>query len=278
MNTTSKIVWGLINFVIAGPSSIWFFIWTAFDTRPIFYPPGILSSLPVQYHKQSERPVDYLIFAQFIFNTILLILWGVIHSVTAQKFWREFVMSLGVPRQAVRIVYNLVCSVANLALFSLWSHIDVSYRLLPFSHDALRIVSTFMFLIVWAFSILVSVQMDLLDFVGFAQLFRKEDAKGDGTQTVVKLQTDGLFGLVRHPMYFFTLLAFVMTPYVSLDRLTLLFGTVVYLYFGVPHEEEKLSTMFGKDEYAEYRKKVPAIFPTFRTLKRTLGGLIAQKK
>ncbi|PRP85565.1 hypothetical protein PROFUN_06797 [Planoprotostelium fungivorum] len=262
---TCRIIWGALNLLVAGPSSIFFFIWTAFDTRPPFYPPGVLSILPIEQGAQSEGPITWSVLRQMIYNLTLVLAWG----------------NNGGPTYSLlvcqpKLFESPTISSARLIIFfssvDLWSHINVSYRLLPMSHQLCHWMSVSLFLIIWSITILVATQMDLLDFIGLAQLMRDgyKTESGDGTQTNVKLRTSGLFGLVRHPMYFFTLLAFVVTPYFSLDRMVLFIGSIVYLYFAVPYEEEKLISIFGRQQYEDYRKRVPAIFPTTKTIQNLM--------
>ncbi len=52
----------------------------------------------------------------------------------------------------------------------------------------------------------------------------------------------------------------ISTIYVSLDRVVIFLAMMVYFSFGIPIEEEKLIRIFGQD-YVEYRKRVPALFP-----------------
>jgi protein-S-isoprenylcysteine O-methyltransferase Ste14 len=78
-----------------------------------------------------------------------------------------------------------------------------------------------------------------------------------GSQALV---ISGLFRLCRHPMYFFTLLGLIITPVMSLDRLMIIIYTCLYAMIGIPFEERKLVQIFGQD-YIDYQKHVPAIFP-----------------
>ena len=111
---------------------------------------------------------------------------------------------------------------------------------------------------------------DLLHFVGAKQIFEniqstncpyastaKTETRTSGNQTLV---TSGLFRLCRHPIYLFTILAFIITPVMSLDRLMISIYMGVYLWIGVPIEERKLIQIFGQD-YVKYQKRTPMIVP-----------------
>ncbi len=83
--------------------------------------------------------------------------------------------------------------------------------------------------------------------------------KRDGHQGLI---TSGLNNFVRHPLYAGTLLTawsfFSVYPLLSI----LISNTIVtgYTITGIYFEEKKLAAMFG-NEYLEYKKKVPMLFP-----------------
>jgi protein-S-isoprenylcysteine O-methyltransferase Ste14 len=76
-----------------------------------------------------------------------------------------------------------------------------------------------------------------------------------------ELQTDGMYRLVRHPMYTFTIISLVIGTKLSLDRVAIMMGVLGYLYgFGIDLEEAALVETFGP-QYLEYRRRTPAVVP-----------------
>ncbi|MGZ3688566.1 MAG: methyltransferase family protein, partial [Bdellovibrionota bacterium] len=75
-----------------------------------------------------------------------------------------------------------------------------------------------------------------------------------------KLIATGFYRYVRHPIYTFTLLAFLVAPLMTLDRMLVVISVSLYLAVAIPVEERKLIAIFGKD-YEAYRKRVPAVIP-----------------
>lgn len=75
----------------------------------------------------------------------------------------------------------------------------------------------------------------------------------------------GIHRYIRHPLYLGTFIflwgLFMLLPYLSL----LISNIIITLYtlIGMRFEEKKLVENFG-EEYLEYRKRVPALIPTFR--------------
>jgi protein-S-isoprenylcysteine O-methyltransferase Ste14 len=69
------------------------------------------------------------------------------------------------------------------------------------------------------------------------------------------LQTSGVYGWVRHPIYLGWTLAVFGTPHMTGDRLTFAAVSTLYLALAVPFEERSLARSFG-EEYVRYRGAV----------------------
>ncbi len=95
-------------------------------------------------------------------------------------------------------------------------------------------------------------QTDGLSFIGIRQLFEKESAGA--------LVTRGLYRVVRHPLYTFSLLYIWLSPSVSQNSLVFYIGVTLYVLIGAYFEERKLLRDFG-EAYAEYRSKTPMLIP-----------------
>jgi len=87
-------------------------------------------------------------------------------------------------------------------------------------------------------------------------------ASGRGSQAPGKprLVQRGLYGLVRHPMYLFSLPVMWLAPVMTVNRLTLYALISLYFFVGTFHEEKLLIAEFG-DDYREYQRRVPRIMP-----------------
>ena len=71
----------------------------------------------------------------------------------------------------------------------------------------------------------------------------------------VPLQTHGVYGFVRHPVYFAWVLMVIGTPHMTMTRLTFAVISTAYLAIAIPFEERGLLDVFGS-EYREYQKRV----------------------
>jgi protein-S-isoprenylcysteine O-methyltransferase Ste14 len=71
------------------------------------------------------------------------------------------------------------------------------------------------------------------------------------------LETSGLYGLVRHPIYFGWILLVLPAPVMTCTRAAFAFISIAYLVAAVPFEERGLVAMYG-DAYRDYQRKVRA--------------------
>lgn len=99
-------------------------------------------------------------------------------------------------------------------------------------------------------------QYDLSEFSGLDALKGRENKKG-------KLTTRGLSAIVRHPLYTGTLFVLwgLWVYDATLSSLIMAFFLSAYIRVGIYFEEKKLIREFG-DEYRNYQKQVPMLFPT----------------
>ncbi|MCB9418903.1 MAG: isoprenylcysteine carboxylmethyltransferase family protein [Ardenticatenaceae bacterium] len=102
-------------------------------------------------------------------------------------------------------------------------------------------------------------QTDFWDFVGLRQAVRYFQGEAE-INLPPKLVTGGMYALVRHPLYFFSLLVIWFTPLMTLQTLLFNFFVTMYLWAGSRVEERRLADFFGP-AYAEYRQKVPGLIP-----------------
>lgn len=181
-----------------------------------------------------------------------LLLWGMIHSLLASNAFKQWLTHLVGQRlmRAYRLSYNA---------FSLLSFLPILYLVatLPdaplYSIPAPISYAMFLGQGLAALLLLVGVlQTDTLAFVGLRQLIEEERP--------AKFVTNGLYRLVRHPLYTAGLLFLWLSPQVTVNSFTLYVGATVYILIGAYFEERKLAREFGA-AYAEYKSKTPMFIP-----------------
>ncbi len=102
-------------------------------------------------------------------------------------------------------------------------------------------------------------QIDLWQFAGVRQVWAY--LRGEPLPLPTEpLQTRGLYALVRHPLYLFSMLAILPVPVMTGAYLGFCLGAVGYFTIGSIYEERRLAATFGAD-YEAYRQRVPWLLP-----------------
>lgn len=78
--------------------------------------------------------------------------------------------------------------------------------------------------------------------------------------TTLEFKTPALYHLIRHPIYTGTLTLLWSTATMTISHLVLAMGLTVYILGAIPLEEKDLVEFYGQD-YQEYQKRVPMLFP-----------------
>lgn len=185
-------------------------------------------------------------------------LWGFVHSLAASHGFKDFLRRLlgdGFMKFH-RLLYNL---------FALVSIVPVLYLVVALpDRELYRIPAPWSYgmLAGQGFSallLLVAVlQTDVLSFIGLRQLIEGEKP--------ARMVTGGLYRLVRHPLYTFSLLFLWLSPSVGTNSFVVYVSFTLYICIGIYFEERKLLREFGQ-EYASYRSVTPMLIPGIK-----LGG------
>ncbi|KAF0142897.1 MAG: hypothetical protein FD122_163 [Stygiobacter sp.] len=163
-----------------------------------------------------------------------------------------------------RMFYNVSSILFFLVFLAVAPKPDVIIYDLQFPFDIITFALQVLSLVglIWAFS-----QFDSKEFLGISQIIRYFNGtyKAETLDEKQELKFDGAFKHSRHPVYLFSILFLGFRPQMSLFYLILFICSVVYFYVGSIYEEKKLVEVFG-NEYREYQKRTPRIFP-FRLIK-----------
>lgn len=190
----------------------------------------------------------------YILLAALWFFYYLIHSVLASsKVKRYACAKLPKVWPYYRIIYNLFAAIGLAAVFLFqWTLPEV---ILLETHSWTLCVGALMMFIGLGIGLMAFMSFNKSEFLGLEQL----RGKGGKKQ---KLVTTGLYGLVRHPLYFSLIL--IITGYLlysfRLSNLIFVGATFVYLVVGTRLEEKKLIDAFGRD-YLIYKRKVRMLIP-----------------
>jgi protein-S-isoprenylcysteine O-methyltransferase Ste14 len=181
---------------------------------------------------------------------LALAIWGVVHSFLASHLAKDlFRLKMG-GMDFYRLIYNVFSAISFLPILYLMAtlpnrlvyEVPSPWNLVMFGG---QLISALLLLVAF-------LQTDSLSFVGLRQLFEEEKSGA--------LVTRGLYRVVRHPLYTFSLLFVWLSPTVSQNSLTVYIGATLYVLAGIYFEERKLLREFG-DAYAEYKQSTPMLVP-----------------
>jgi methanethiol S-methyltransferase len=200
--------------------------------------------------------------AALAIDCALLTVFAVQHSVMARRWFKERWTQI-VPWTIERSTYVLFASLALLLLFWQWRPIGI--QIWSVENAAARVVLWTLFAAGWATVLTVTFLINHFDLFGLRQVWLPLIGK---PYARVPFRTPLPYRFVRHPLYFGFLLAFWMTPTMTLAHLVFAFATTAYIVLAIQFEERDLVSEHGA-EYEEYRRTVPMLLPGRGRLRAT---------
>ena len=205
----------------------------------------------------------------------LLTIFALQHSVMARHWFKERWTQV-VPWAIERSTYVLCASLALLLLFWQWRPIGI--EIWSVENAAARVALWTLFAAGWATVLIVTFLINHFDLFGLRQVCLPLIGR---PYTPITFRTPLPYRFVRHPLYFGFLLAFWMTPTMTLAHLVFALATTAYIILAIQFEERDL--LHAHPEYAAYRRRVPMIVPGLRSrvapadparAARTVGGAL----
>jgi protein-S-isoprenylcysteine O-methyltransferase Ste14 len=182
-------------------------------------------------------------------NVALFTAFALHHSLFARTGLKRRIGAAVSPRLE-RAVYTLISSILFAVVCWSWREVPGTVYVLPAPLSWIAYASLAAGLLITAHS---ARALDVLDLAGVRPVLN--DRGGAAARGALALQTGGLYGFVRHPVYFGWVLLVLGVPSMSCTRLTFAVISTLYLAIAVPFEERSLIETFGPD-YASYRERV----------------------
>ena len=189
-----------------------------------------------------------------------MIVYGVFHSLTAAIGVKALFVTLMGQRAYLgfyRLFYNIVSGITLLPVF--WLIADQPGENIWSLDGAPALLFRLLQLIGIAGVLVSFLQIDAFRFAGLRQAMVFVEG---GTLPLPEepLSRKGLYGLVRHPLYLFSMMVLWFNPVMSAAYLGFVIGSTLYFVLGSLVEERKLLRYFG-EEYRTYQQQVAWMIP-----------------
>jgi protein-S-isoprenylcysteine O-methyltransferase Ste14 len=201
-----------------------------------------------------DGPLRTSLSEAILMDCALLALFAVQHSVMARRWFKERWTQI-VPWTIERSTYVLCASLALLLLFWQWRPIGIPVWTVE--NAAARVALWTLFAAGWTTVLTVTFLINHFDLFGLRQAWLPLIGR---PYVRVPFRTPLPYRFVRHPLYFGFLLAFWMTPTMTLAHLLFAIATTAYIVLAIQFEERDLVREYGA-EYERYRRTVPMLLP-----------------
>jgi protein-S-isoprenylcysteine O-methyltransferase Ste14 len=187
-------------------------------------------------------------------DVLLLGLFGIQHSGMARPGFKLWWTKI-VPRPIERSTYVLLASLSLVLLFWAWRPLPAVIWNVELAW--VRWLLWGLYGLGWLLTFVAARMISSDHLFGLQQVRAYRDGR---KPSPLRFQTPGLYRYVRHPLMLGFLIAFWVTPRMTLGHL--LFATVMtgYILIGLQLEERDLTRRFG-ERYGRYREQVPMLIP-----------------
>ena len=193
-------------------------------------------------------------------NIGLLGIFALQHSIMARQKFKLWWTSL-IPGVIERSTYVMATNVALIGLIYYWKPVNIIVW--DVSDEPYAPIIWAICVIGWLIVLISTFLLDHFELFGLKQVYCNFRGK---RMESIPFRTPLFYKYVRHPIYFGFAVAFWATPTMTAAHLLFAVGATGYSVIGALLEERDLVGQF-KNNYQEYQKKVPMLFPRIGTKK-----------
>ena len=203
---------------------------------------------------------------KYLMLSLLVIAWCVLHSAMISTSVTEYLKKHFGPRfRFYRLFFNLI-AILTLIPVALFAY-SIRTQAIFSWNGYLRIVQVLLLVVTVLLFLLGGRHYDVRQVLGIKQI--KEGTANKAITDTGELDTSGVLGITRHPLY----LATILLIWARQMDVSMIFVNVIltsYLIVGTLLEERKLIREFG-EKYLTYQKSVSMLIP-FKWLGSKING------
>ena len=206
---------------------------------------------------QLDGPARQPLLLSLAIDAALLTVFALQHSVMARRWFKAWLTRYVSPT-IERSTYVLCASLALLLMF--WQWRPLGGLVWQVDHPVATAVLWTLFAAGWVLAFVTTVLISHFDLFGLRQVWMALIGK---PHVPVGFVMPWLYGVVRHPLYLGFILAFWMTPTMTVTHLVFAIATTGYILIAIQLEERDLVAEHGS-AYERYRQRVPMLVPGTR--------------
>ncbi len=204
-----------------------------------------------------DRPVIALEGNPFIIDLVLLLLFGVQHSLMARESFKKRFMKHFSPAM-IAATYATASSVCLVLIFLFWQPVE---GIVWAFHEGVGYwVLSGLYVFGWVFAFIATFIIDHFALFGLRQGYRE---LRNIPEPKPVFQVKFFYKYVRHPIQAGTLVGLFSAPVMSYSHLLFAVGMGIYILIGLWFEERSLTALFG-ESYETYRRTTPMLIPFLR--------------
>jgi len=162
-----------------------------------------------------------------------------------------------IPQPAERSTYILLSTISMAIMMYYWA--PLGGVIWAFESPAAQASMYTLYLASWGLLLYATFLIDHFDLFGLRQVWFAFRDKGKHN---LKFVTPALYRIVRHPIYVGWIGIVWFTPTMTVTHALFALGATGYILVGIKLEERDLEN--AHPEYAQYKRKVPALIPSMR--------------